>query len=491
MLRQFLPIQTTIYHTDTKLEGFGFADIAAPSKILPGQIHDEKQSAHEEHLLLAALALVHNNKLLRCGEINTPLRLQELYALLDYMIEISPNETSPTRFKKRFSILQIALPDKELESIRLLHYLLSRHPFENENTTLAHLTLPLDNFFFTRTNKAPTVNPSASTNKLSRLQNIEGWLCYGHWINESFTTFLHSLALTDTAKFSLEASLTDFAHEMSSALLISGNHELADLTRSLGTQEFAKWVSESPITYERMIQEQNQQLELRVELGTYLKTLEEILVVINEKINVLKPLQPELLTIQAIAQLFKELLHTQTNLSGSPQGSIGQQLMLTTLLNSLLDAATIMTCNKSLDSINICFAISLAILQLTQSETLSDVVKMIVDWDTAVLTINLWISEQGQEAFVEWLRNPQNDNELYQPARLITKLRLHVFKNLQTFSPSLLPIEENIVPENIRELIVSPEYLNFLPNHFVEYNDKTGQPITMKPEALKYVIIDI
>ncbi|MBA2727487.1 MAG: hypothetical protein H0U49_04860 [Parachlamydiaceae bacterium] len=482
MLKQFLPIHGTIYHTNAEFQTFGFGELAPPPQILPDQVHPED----DPNLCLAATVRINGSQILRCGPIDSELRMQELNALFHYCAQIDLNKPSSEKLSPRFAILQFVLPDSELGAIKVQRFLLSKFPYETK-WLIPHITFPLDLFFYLKKNRPLPVAFSVRSNRISRLHNIEAWLTYSRWILEEFTSFMESIALTDTAKYTLEGALSDFSHEIESSLLNVIWEQLEALTLKQGIIEFANG-DDVMKSSKRLNDNETQTLDLRIELQSYLQTQNNLLENIGKIINEMHSLQPEFQPLQAILRIFKELLDVQNDLSGSPKCSFGKQFMLTTLLNTLLRVTAVTTCNTGIERTSLSFSISLAIAQLLKTESLADILRTVLEWDTSVLAVNLKIVEKGHEAFLDWLRNPAEESDnIYQLARLTTKIRLYVYKNLQTFTRPLLKEvskQKAIESKDIKDLLVSKEFLNFLPDRFIDYDDKTGQPIAVKPEEM-------
>jgi len=477
MLKPFPPIQAAIYHTSAEFQTFGFDTQTDPPKVLPDKVNIENTNHDEPNLCLAAAATINTCRLLRSGPINSDLRIQELNSLL--------RKLQPT--SRRFSIFQLAFPEAELDAIRLQRYLLSKYPYEANGLSIPHLNYPCDLFFYLKKKKPLSAAFSSGSHKFSRLHNVEGWLTYSRWIFEEFTAQIQSIALTDTAKYTLEGDLIDFSHELRSSLLSSCRQQLEKLTLKAGDLEFGnKRPSEHP-SNQQLMDEEKQALELLIELHTYLQLQIDLLDSIGATIEKMHTLHPELQSLQSIAQVFKELLSAQTDLSGTPKFSFGKQLMLAAVLNSLLGIATVITCDTGMERTSICFSISLAIMELLNTEKLADILRLVLEWDTSVLAVNLWITEQGNEK----KNSPTEGDEAYEPTRLTTKLRFNVFKNLQIFTAPLLKeaSEEGVVEnKDINELGISQEYLNFLPDQYIEYDKKTGQPIAVKADAMAAIV---
>lgn len=487
MLKQFLQIRGSVYHTYPEFQTFGFGELVTPPEVLPDKIHYETAGNEDPNLCMASAVAINGSRLLCCGPVNSRLRMHELNALLHYIIQGAPKNPSVKTPPVRFSIFQFAFPEKELEAIRLQRYLLSKYPYETDGLSLPHLNFPFDLFFHLKSNKPLPLSLSTTSNKLSRLHNIEGWLTYSRWIFEEINVVINSIALTDTAKYSLEASLMDFSHELRSIFLNDSWHQLETLTLKVGNLEFSSLETFEKPSYQKLLDEEKQAFELRIELHTYLQIQMNILDGIGSVFEKMHPLQPEQESLKAIVQVFKELLVIQTDLTGAPKISFGKQLMLASLLNSLLGVTTVLTSEKDIERTCMCFSISLAIMQLLKTESMADVVKLALEWDTTILAVNLWTNAQEHEAFTEWLKNlPTESDGSYQPNRLTTKLRLYVYKNLETFTAPLLKevALEGAKNKDFHEMGVSNEYLNFLPSRYIEYNEKTGQPIAVKAEDM-------
>jgi len=483
MLRKFKSIHTFIGDILTDVQGYGFLKKKGHIEIRPGYVN-----ISSNHLLETTATWVSNHAILRTGQIDTLAKTSELELVIKTVHEETQKRGLNTLVPLRVSVIQVNVPDTEWDQVRQLHYLLAKHGLH-----CAHFNLPTEPFFRHKNEESRSLLLQKTNNKLSRHLNTEGWLLYSDWLNQELEALFRTLQFDATEEYQLEASIKDFSHEMSSFLLQRDRHQMRKMILELGDHEFAKDPATSPLNYQEVLEFEKNLLKRRLDIQANLKHQHEVLEEAVAKIIKIERAHPELNPIKNISLLLKASLAVQTDFSGTPLISWGQQVMLLGLLDWHLGVISVINGTHGLNRTNIAFAVKLAIVQLIQHNPGQQVIDLALQWDETVPQINRKIAELGAKGFGEWLKDHSDQTLLHQRAELTEQLRHFVWENLRQLcvliGKASMSFQEG--------LIASSDYLQFLPafdsemegfKEIVEYDKETGLPTELRPYGQRLIV---
>ena len=216
-------------------------------------------------------------------------------------------------------VLQLEHPELKWGKLRKAHLLLhaSRKTLP-EDLLLAHLNFKTP-FSLER---APIATEVRFYDTLGRELNMEGLLCFSHWLDEDVAQILQSLPITATEEYQLEASLKNFRIELASYYLNTYTKDLhAALDKLCASDE---------------LEHEVQLLKLRREFNALLSFQYNALRDLEENTAAIIDQHPELKTLYEKAFLFRRLLGDQVEMPERAQMEWEQRVLYLHLLVEMM-----------------------------------------------------------------------------------------------------------------------------------------------------------
>ena len=328
----------------------------------------------------------------------------------------------------RVSSLQLNSPEHEWGLIQAQHRFLAKL-----RIPAAHLVFPLDQPIVPDIPKSEL--SMRSTIKICRLLNTEGWLIYSNWLNQDVEALLKTFKPEALDEYQLQAILEDLGHECRSVFLNDCLETLKVLQKRMEADD--------------SFQLEKEAVWIREQLKRFLKTHYTIFCSIVLGIDSIKESHPELLELREKVFLLKLLVGSELD---ELSLDLMQKIMILQLLDQNLRVITCLNCDSGRERACFGFSIRSAIANIKSK----DLVDTILHWKDCVKHANLGIKNEIVSLF-------QRDF-------------------LEMLGETLLPLKIS------KGFVLNSDLLYLLPQSLIEYNPKTGEPVSFKPTAYRTLI---
>lgn len=313
-------------------------------------------SPEEDVLSRCFIGFVNRVPILRCGPLDTALKMQ----CLELTLAKVSKEKNP-----RYVISYMGLPSESWEKMIALYDL---------NTEIALLNLPTESFYYKAEDELDKEFASKSERALTQQYNIEGWLTYCRWFSESIKRHLQNLKLEQADEYRLQATMEDFIHEVNSDFL----RKQQEIIRQTREQK------KSAADQEQLMKIEEKWVTAHLEMQKYLNNQLEVLQKIINQIDVIENEHAELATLKEMSKMLAELLkdHFEHHLFWD------KRILYFQLLNHALNVSPIITSIDGLAAVNFPFAICMAINSLLQQFPQEPFSERLYDWERACQLAN-------------------------------------------------------------------------------------------------------
>lgn len=335
---------------------------------------------------------------IRCGNLNSNRKIQELWALVNEINRDLNSKGITNQSICRLSLNQLNSAISEDDPFALEHYLLATQ--EQSKDKILHYTSFLDNFYFST---KPEILSQKDLEELQvplKLHNMDACITYCGIYNEMLQRVFSGFEYDDVDAYTIEKYVIAFEHEMQSPYLPAVKSQIIDLQRVLfADEELAK------LTFREKENVKRQILNLRQELQDMVKALFENLVEFVRIIPIIQDAHPELKSLKEKGILLKTLLGSEIEALNQPPLSFTNQQYLLQLLNDDMGIISAVHCSNGVERTNIAFAVRLAVIQLKSSTSTEQIIDLGLNWDEAHEKIHHCIAERGVEKLEAWIQD--------------------------------------------------------------------------------------
>lgn len=414
-------------------------------------------------------------RLVRMGHIENQADIEELVAILEHFQQQEGKSLS------RIVSEQLQKPESEYSAILWQHLFLQT---KDQLQNIAHLDLRSIPVFKNETHlKSP-----AATNMgtFAKLVNCDGWLRYCDWFNEELEKIPFYLDMLDI--YQVEARASDYAHEINSPILIGFRKQVAEIVGQTA-KEIVNSNNKEYIKHQ--ISESEKKLfKIRLAIQDNLQNICECFNSLVTYIGTVEKPHPELASIKNGALILNSLIQEDLDLYLPSSMSWIKRILLLSLADCYFEVMPIINCAFEDDRTTVCFAIKQSVIQLVQQGKMQALVKLALEWDKAILSINGCCLKKGILEFEKWLRGSNEQSELHSEALLVHQLRICVYKNLQHFCFPFVETNVDYSQTQFEQLAenVTSDYLDLIPEQFVVYNADSSKAEKLTLEGAKRLL---
>ena len=366
-------------------------------------------------------------------------------ALSDYsMAEALFKEIEGATTPLRIAVLELSSPVLQWELSSRVHASLIALGWEKGlSAQSAVIHLPLDPFYTSYQEERPSEFLSRDFQRLTRLQNTDGWAFYGFWVAEMAEKVLEKIPLQGLELYTLEAHLKSYLHEVRTAMLRSDEWEIVENSLRVAA---LKGQGNFPVPEKgELVDFEKHLIRGRSESRGRLEIQQEILANIAHVVFQLTKPQGMLIHLGWGALLLSSLLERQLKLDDMAM-SWGAEAGLIALLNRELGCLGVVLDEQGIDRVNLVFAIQAAWAALAEKYPPQEVIQAALQWDQTPYRLGGPLIEQLRQnvlAALEGLCLPMT-----QLAGVTHKMEWHLHKKEDLSFLKFLPVNGLIKNKN-------------------------------------------
>lgn len=279
----------------------------------------------------------------------------------------------------RIAVLEVSSPVLQWEFSTKVHASLVKLGWEKGlSAQNAVIHLPLDPFYVPQNEEKPSEFLLKDFQRLTRLQNTDGWIFYAFWVAEMAERVLEKFPLEEHAAYTLEGHLKNFLHEVRAAMLMSNEWETLENTlRAAHIKGHVSFpVPDGTLLVDlekRLIKGRSDARERLVTQMSHLADIAQTIFQLESPQNLLLHLGRASLFLSAL--LKKQLLLDDRSMSPF------QEVGLLTLLNRELGCVGVIVSENGIDRVNPVFAIEVAWSALAEKFPFEEIVQAALQWD--------------------------------------------------------------------------------------------------------------